>query len=248
MIPGEMLIKDGEIELNAGRRTMTLSVTNSGDRPIQVGSHYHFFETNPALKFERKTGARHAARYRRRHRGALRTRPDPRGHPGRARRQAHGLRVQAGGDGQALTGNRRNGRHACQDRHCAAGRRRARRLRVRGARVHLRVRGAGFRPSCISGVSIGAFTAAIVASHPDDPLPKLQIVLGRADGVSLVVPACGCREVSRLFRQPGLLSAAPRPARAAVLDQFLRARVRSGRPWSAMSIWSGLLGPRSSWS
>ena len=54
MIPGEMLIKDGEIILNAGRKTVTLSVTNTGDRPIQVGSHYHFFETNPALKFDRK--------------------------------------------------------------------------------------------------------------------------------------------------------------------------------------------------
>jgi urease subunit beta len=54
MNPGEMFIKDGEIELNAGRKTVTLMVTNSGDRPIQVGSHYHFFETNPALKFERK--------------------------------------------------------------------------------------------------------------------------------------------------------------------------------------------------
>lgn len=53
MIPGEMFIRDGEIELNAGRRTTTLPVTNSGDRPIQVGSHYHFFETNPALKFDR---------------------------------------------------------------------------------------------------------------------------------------------------------------------------------------------------
>jgi len=54
MIPGEFFIKDGEIELNTGRRTVTLSVTNTGDRPIQVGSHYHFFETNPALKFERR--------------------------------------------------------------------------------------------------------------------------------------------------------------------------------------------------
>jgi urease subunit beta len=54
MIPGEMFIKDGEITLNAGRKTVTLTVTNTGDRPIQVGSHYHFFETNPALKFERK--------------------------------------------------------------------------------------------------------------------------------------------------------------------------------------------------
>ena len=54
MIPGEMFIKDGEIELNAGRKTVVLSITNTGDRPIQVGSHYHFFETNPALKFDRK--------------------------------------------------------------------------------------------------------------------------------------------------------------------------------------------------
>jgi urease subunit beta len=54
MIPGEMLIKDGEIELNKGRKTVTLTVANSGDRPIQVGSHYHFFETNPALQFDRK--------------------------------------------------------------------------------------------------------------------------------------------------------------------------------------------------
>src|SRR3954454_20364176 len=54
MIPGELFIKDGDIELNKGRKTVTLSVANTGDRPIQVGSHYHFFETNPALKFDRK--------------------------------------------------------------------------------------------------------------------------------------------------------------------------------------------------
>jgi urease subunit beta len=54
MIPGEMFIKAGEIELNKGRRGITLSVSNTGDRPIQVGSHYHFFETNPALQFDRK--------------------------------------------------------------------------------------------------------------------------------------------------------------------------------------------------
>ena len=54
MNPGEYFIQDGEIELNAGRKTVTLTVSNTGDRPIQVGSHYHFFETNPALKFERK--------------------------------------------------------------------------------------------------------------------------------------------------------------------------------------------------
>ncbi|QFT20629.1 Urease subunit beta [Pseudomonas sp. THAF187a] len=53
MIPGEYQIADGEIELNAGRRTLTLSVANSGDRPVQVGSHYHFFETNDALLFDR---------------------------------------------------------------------------------------------------------------------------------------------------------------------------------------------------
>ncbi len=54
MIPGEMKVAEGEIEINKGRRTLTLEVTNSGDRPIQVGSHYHFFETNEALKFDRK--------------------------------------------------------------------------------------------------------------------------------------------------------------------------------------------------
>ena len=54
MIPGELFVKDGTIELNAGRKTLTLSVANTGDRPIQVGSHYHFFETNSALRFDRK--------------------------------------------------------------------------------------------------------------------------------------------------------------------------------------------------
>jgi urease subunit beta len=53
MIPGEYFIKPGAIELNKGRKTVTLTVANSGDRPIQVGSHYHFFETNPALQFDR---------------------------------------------------------------------------------------------------------------------------------------------------------------------------------------------------
>jgi urease subunit beta len=54
MIPGEIFTKDGDITLNAGRKTVTVAVTNTGDRPVQVGSHYHFFETNPALTFERK--------------------------------------------------------------------------------------------------------------------------------------------------------------------------------------------------
>ena len=53
MIPGETRIADGEIELNKKRKTLTLQVANSGDRPIQVGSHYHFFETNTALHFDR---------------------------------------------------------------------------------------------------------------------------------------------------------------------------------------------------
>ena len=53
MIPGELFIQDGDIELNAGRATATMTVANTGDRPIQVGSHYHFFETNPALTFDR---------------------------------------------------------------------------------------------------------------------------------------------------------------------------------------------------
>jgi len=55
MIPGEYFIEDGAIELNAGRETRKLMVANTGDRPIQVGSHYHFFETNGALKFDRDT-------------------------------------------------------------------------------------------------------------------------------------------------------------------------------------------------
>ena len=54
MIPGEIKVAAGSIEINKGRETVTLEVTNTGDRPIQVGSHYHFFETNPALKFDRK--------------------------------------------------------------------------------------------------------------------------------------------------------------------------------------------------
>ena len=53
MIPGEMITIDGDLELNAGRRFTRLTVANTGDRPIQVGSHYHFAETNPALRFDR---------------------------------------------------------------------------------------------------------------------------------------------------------------------------------------------------
>ena len=53
MIPGEIVTSAGELELNSGRRTLRITVANTGDRPIQVGSHYHFFETNPALRFDR---------------------------------------------------------------------------------------------------------------------------------------------------------------------------------------------------
>jgi urease subunit beta len=54
MIPGEYLLEEGEIALNAGRRTATMVVANAGDRPIQVGSHYHFYEVNDALQFDRE--------------------------------------------------------------------------------------------------------------------------------------------------------------------------------------------------
>lgn len=53
MIPGEIITADGDLEINAGREAIRLLIANSGDRPIQVGSHYHFYETNPALKFDR---------------------------------------------------------------------------------------------------------------------------------------------------------------------------------------------------
>ncbi len=57
MIPGEVITRDGDIELNAGQPRTTITVANTGDRPVQVGSHYHFAEANPALRFDR-----HAAR------------------------------------------------------------------------------------------------------------------------------------------------------------------------------------------
>jgi urease subunit beta len=59
MIPGEFLIEDGELELNAGRPVLALMVRNIGDRPIQVGSHYHFAETNAALEFDREAARGH---------------------------------------------------------------------------------------------------------------------------------------------------------------------------------------------
>ncbi|OQW52006.1 urease subunit beta [Candidatus Raskinella chloraquaticus] len=59
MIPGEIITGPGDIELNAGQTTVTLMVANTGDRPIQVGSHYHFYETNPALAFDRDKARGH---------------------------------------------------------------------------------------------------------------------------------------------------------------------------------------------
>ena len=59
MIPGEIIPATGEIELNAGRKPIKVKVANTGDRPIQVGSHYHFAETNPALAFDRKKALGH---------------------------------------------------------------------------------------------------------------------------------------------------------------------------------------------
>jgi urease beta subunit len=100
MIPGEMQIEAGEIELNAGRQTIRLSVANTGDRPIQVGSHYHFAETNVALAFDRAAARGYPAGYPGRHRGALRTRPDAQRATGRARRRAQGLWFQRSGHGE----------------------------------------------------------------------------------------------------------------------------------------------------
>lgn len=54
MIPGEMFVEEGDIELNTGRETVTITVANTGDRPIQVGSHFHFYEVNHALRFDRE--------------------------------------------------------------------------------------------------------------------------------------------------------------------------------------------------
>ena len=101
MIPGEMQVQPGEIELNAGRATLTMTVTNTGDRPIQVGSHYHFAETNPALDFDR-AAARVSAEHRGGYRGALRARPEPHRRAGGAGRRAQGVRLQRTGHGGAL--------------------------------------------------------------------------------------------------------------------------------------------------
>ena len=103
-IPGEVLAEPGEIVMNEGRETVTLEVANTGDRPIQVGSHYHFFETNPALKFDRAKTQGLPARHSRRNRDPLRARPEPHRAPRRDRGQARGLRLPPGGDGEGVIG------------------------------------------------------------------------------------------------------------------------------------------------
>ena len=100
MIPGEFFIKDGEIEINKGRKGLTLSVSNTGDRPIQVGSHYHFFETNPALKFDRKKARGMRLDIAGRNRRALRARADARREARGARGHAHRLRLSPGDHGK----------------------------------------------------------------------------------------------------------------------------------------------------
>ncbi len=89
MIPGEVITLDGDIELNAGQPRTTLVVANTGDRPIQVGSHYHFAETNPALQLRPRRRPRPAAGHRRRHRRAVRAGAVARGDPGAVPRQPH---------------------------------------------------------------------------------------------------------------------------------------------------------------
>jgi urease subunit beta len=102
MIPGEVMTAEGEIELNAGRPAITLTVANTGDRPVQVGSHYHFAETNAALEFDRAAA--------RGHRLDIAAGTAVRFEPGQTRevqlgalrRRGRGLGLQPAGDGQAM--------------------------------------------------------------------------------------------------------------------------------------------------
>ena len=100
MIPGEIEAAAGDIVLNEGRKTVVVQVTNSGDRPIQVGSHYHFFETNNALKFERDKAYGFRLEHRRRHRRALRAGPIAHRRAGGACGRSKRVRLQREGDGR----------------------------------------------------------------------------------------------------------------------------------------------------
>ncbi len=102
-VPGEVLAESGEIVMNEGRATVTLEVANAGDRPIQVGSHYHFFETNPALKFDRAKARGFRLDIPAGTADPLRARPEPTRAAGRARRKARGLRLPPGGDGEGVS-------------------------------------------------------------------------------------------------------------------------------------------------
>ena len=101
MIPGEIITADGDIELNAGLPRTMLTVANTGDRPIQVGSHYHFAETNPALSFDRDAARGKRLDIAGRHRGALRAGTEPRGHAGPVSRPARRAGVPRRGHGSA---------------------------------------------------------------------------------------------------------------------------------------------------
>jgi hypothetical protein len=101
MIPGEVMTAEGEIELNAGRPAITLTVSNTGDRPVQVGSHYHFAETN-ARSISTGGGAGPQAGYRGGDGGAVRAGADAGGASGALRRRGRGLGLQPAGHGQAM--------------------------------------------------------------------------------------------------------------------------------------------------
>ena len=109
MIPGELFTDAGDHALNPGRRTLTLVVENTGDRPIQVGSHYHFAETNGALRLRPRRPRAACAEHRLGHRGALRAGPAAHGGTGRLRRRPRGLRLPRPGARKTLTDGNASG-------------------------------------------------------------------------------------------------------------------------------------------
>ena len=109
MIPGEYLLGDGDIVANAGRRDGRADGGEHGDRPIQVGSHFHFFEANRALRFDRGAGLRHAAEHPGRHRRALRARRREARDAGRAGRRARGATASTALTEGAASAPRRGG-------------------------------------------------------------------------------------------------------------------------------------------
>ena len=145
MIPGEMFIKDGDITLNAGRKTVTLT-RRQFRRPADPGRlALPFLRDQPGAEIRPQNRARHAARHRGRHRGAFRAGADARGHAGRARRQAHDLRFSRRRDGEAvrafcgplktITGRPSSARHKLSDPFPGARVRRYRRTQLLRART-----------------------------------------------------------------------------------------------------------------